>query len=41
MKPLIIIYELLKFFFISVPLATLLYIFANTYFEIKRICGKK
>lgn len=33
--------QLAKFFFISVPLACLLFIFANTYFEIKRLCGKK
>jgi hypothetical protein len=33
--------QLVKFFIISVPLACLLYIFAHTYFEIKRLCGKK
>jgi hypothetical protein len=37
MKQITFIYELLKFTLISVPLASLLYVTAHLYFEIKRL----
>ncbi len=40
-KTLIFIYDILYFTIISVPLASVLYIIANTYFELKRILWKK
>jgi len=40
MKQLTFIYELAKFMLISVPLASLIYITAHLYFEIKRLCLK-
>jgi hypothetical protein len=36
-ETLIFIYEMLKFFFISVPLACFIYFTANLFFELKRI----
>jgi hypothetical protein len=35
------IYEMTYFMLISVPLASMLYIIAHTYFELKRILWKK
>ena len=37
MKQLTFIYELLKFFLFSVPLAFAIYLTAHLYFEIKRL----
>ena len=40
MKQLKFIYELLKFFLISVPLGICIYLTAHIYFELKRISNK-
>lgn len=40
MKKITFIYEMLKFIFISVPLALVIYLTASTYFEVKRLLYK-